>query len=328
MDALYEVLENVKRVPLMPAVTPLHRMERLEKLWNYDGIYIKRDDMTGIGTGGNKIRSLEFILGDALEKRSDKILVSGPGQSNLCMLTAAACAKLGLGCEVIHNCEKPGKPEGNLLLNHILGVKSHFLGNVDSAVRNAYMENLAKQEEARGHKPYVVRNGATTGMGALGYVAAVPELKKQCEEAGIDGLTIFAPGGNGGVATGLIYGNALLGMPFQIVIVSVEDDRKTLTAHIQVTLHELEEITGVRMPQSFETACSILEDFRGDGWGVNTEESAAAVFEFARQEGIFIENVYNSKVLTGMKKLAEKGAVKGNICYLHTGGIGSLFAQY
>lgn len=328
MERLEEFLKTADRAVLMPAVTPLHRLSRLERLWNYDGIYIKRDDMTGIGTGGNKIRSLEFILGEALAEGSDTVFVSGPGQSNLCMLTAAACNRLGLSCEVVHNCERPEHLEGNLLLNHILGVKSHFLGNVDSAARNARTEELARMAASEGHRPYVVRNGATTGRGALGYTAAIPELMEQCRRQKLEDCTIVAPAGNGGVATGLIYGNALMGKPFRIVIVSVEDDRETLTAHIEATLRELEEITGIEMGEPAESACTIWDDFRGAGWGENTEESAAIVFEFARQEGIFIENVYNSKVLVGMKKLAEEGKVRGNICYLHTGGIGSLFAQY
>lgn len=99
--------------------------------------------------------------------------------------------------------------------------------------------------QSAGEQVYVVRNGATTGRGALGYTAAVVEMKRQCEDLGIGRMTIFAPGGNGGVAAGLIYGNQLMGQPFRIVIVSVEDDRETLTAHIRSTISEAEEITGL-----------------------------------------------------------------------------------
>ena len=107
------------------------------------------------------------------------------------------------------------------------------------------MEELAAAYQSAGEQVYVVRNGATTGRGALGYTAAVVEMKRQCEDLGIGRMTIFAPGGNGGVAAGLIYGNQLMGQPFCIVIVSVEDDRETLTAHIRSTISEAVEITGL-----------------------------------------------------------------------------------
>lgn len=328
MNELEEFLGQVQRAPLMPVVTPLHRLYRLEQEARHEKIYCKRDDMTGIGTGGNKIRSLEYILGEAMAGGCDKIIVSGPGQSNLCMLTAAACAKVGLSCEVVHNSEKPAIYQGNLLLNHILGVNSHFIGAVDSDTRSEYVEDLYKKLEAQGYKPYIVRNGATTGRGALGYAAAALEMRNQCREQGIDELTVFVPGGNGGVATGLIYGNTLLGLPFKIVVVSVEDDAPTLKAHIESTMEELEQITGISACASVDETCVIDPHYRGGGWGLNTEESEKAVMDFARTEGIFIENVYNSKVLVGMKRWIQEKKVKGNVCYLHTGGLGSLFAQF
>ncbi|MCA5964568.1 hypothetical protein LC724_35790 [Blautia sp. RD014234] len=156
-----------------------------------------------------------------------------------------------------------------------------------------------------------MRNGATTGRGALGYTAAVPELMKQCQAQGITGMTIFAPGGNGGVAAGLVYGNAVMGNPFRIAIVSVEDDRENLKKHIADTVREVEAITGIPAGKSVEELCSIEDGFRGRGWGVNTSESAREIFEFARAEGIFIENIYNSKVLVGMRDWLGKGKQRG-----------------
>lgn len=327
MYPIQEFLSRTQRVPLLPGPTPLHRASRF--LREYDGaVYIKRDDMTGIGPGGNKIRSLEFLLGEAVDRGCDTVLVAGPGQSNLCTLTAAACARLGLECQVVHNCGKPEERQGNLLLNQLLGVESHFLGPVDAQVRAEFVEQLARDCAAAGKKPYIVRNGATTGRGALGYTAAVSELMEQCRRQGIENLTLFAPGGNGGVAAGLVYGNALMGRPFRIVIVSVEDEREVLLEHIASTIREAEAITGLACPGSVEELCEVTDDYRGRGWGANTAESAQAVLDFIRSEGIFVENVYNSKVLVGMRHWAEQGRVSGPICYLHTGGFGSLFSQY
>lgn len=320
-------LKQTERVPLMPTPTPLHLLEMCSEDDTVQ-VYIKRDDMTGIGPGGNKVRSLEYILGEAKSLGARKILAAGPGQSNLCTLAAAACAKAGFACELIHNSHEPAEKQGNLLLNQILGVKSHFIGNCKAEQRDQYMEQLAERYTSEGELSYIVRNGATTGRGALGYTAAVREMKKQCEEMGIKNMTIFAPGGNGGVAAGLIYGNERMGCPFRIVIVSIEDDRDTLIQNIERTIKETEKITGLPMEKSVSLAAEITDAYRGEGWGVNTEESPREIFAFAKKEGIFIENVYNSKVVVGMKDWIAKDKVRGPVCYLHTGGFGSLFAQY
>lgn len=327
MYAIESFLETTERIPLLPGPTPLHDLREAHR--NKDiRLLIKRDDMTGIGPGGNKVRSLEYILGEAKAKGATKILAAGPEQSNLCVLTAAACARAGLECELVINSNEPERKEGNLLLEQLLGTKTHYLGPCDGETRNLRMEEIAATYREQGERVFVVRNGATTGRGALGYTAAVVEMARQCEAMGIQQMTIFAPGGNGGVAAGLIYGNSLMGSPFRIVIVSVEDERDTLKGHIQATIRETETITGIPMCTPLEETAEITDAYRGAGWGENTPESQQAVLSFARSEGIFIENVYNSKVLVGMMDWIDKGKVSGTVCYLHTGGLGSLFAQY
>ena len=325
--SLEAALEQVSRARLAVLPTPLEPLSNWERELGHPGIYIKRDDMTGLGPGGNKLRSLEFLAGEALEQGADTLIAAGPLQSNLCTLAAAASAKLGLRCILVHNGEKPERLEGNVLLNQLLGAECRYLGPVDAGVREQVVAELCRELAVSCH-PYVIRNGATTGRGALGYVQAVPELERQFRERGIRQATLFAPGGNGGVATGLIYGNALLGFPFQVVIISVEDDRETLLAHIRQTLQEAEEILGLPFPGSLEEACVVDDTFRGEGWSVNTPASSRMVGAFARREGILVENVYNSKVLVGMEAYIRDGRVPGAACYLHTGGFGSLFAQY
>lgn len=195
MKPIERFLRETDRVPLMPMPTPLHPMH-YQPSGKDVSLFIKRDDMTGVGPGGNKIRSLEFLLGEARSRGASKILAAGPEQSNLCALTAAACAKAGLDCELIINAAEPARKEGNLLLEELLGTKIHFLGPCDGAVRNRRMEELAAAYQSAGEQVYVVRNGATTSRGALGYTAAVVEMKRQCEDLGIGRMTIFAPGGN------------------------------------------------------------------------------------------------------------------------------------
>lgn len=325
---LEEKVNSLPRVKLGSLPTPIERLKNFEKLLGSGEIYIKRDDLTGLGPGGNKIRSLEFILGEAVSKNCKTIIVAGPLQSNLCTLTACACAKSGLNCITVHNGVEPKRAEGNLLLNKLLNVESHYLGDIPSSQRNDYARMLKKSMSANGTPAYFIENGATTGMGAMGYVDAIIEMKKQVDALNIPLRAIYAPGGNGGVAAGLIYGNALYGFPFEINIVSVEYDKKELTAEIEKVFEQMKEITNLPFDYKTDEICNIIDDYRGEGWGVNTDESEEMVHVFAQMEGIFIENVYTSKVLVGMQDLAKKNKLTEGACYLHTGGLGSLFSQY
>lgn len=328
MRNLTDALESIRRLPLAALPTPLTRLTRLEAEWGYERIYCKRDDMTGLGPGGNKIRSLEFLLGEALAQNADTILVAGPLQSNLCTLAACACAKLGLRCITVHNGDRPERTEGNLLLNRLLETEAHYVGPVDSAMRNAYADELRRSLTREGKRPYLIENGGTSGMGALGYVAFCVELLEQTRELGIPIRSVFATGGNGGVATGLVYGNALLGCPFEINIVSVESSREELEQDILRTIGQVERVLGLDFNCKLKEVCNLIDEYRGEGWGVNTAESEEMVRRFPQMEGIFIENVYTSKVLVGMEAWIRENRVQGDACYLHTGGFGSLFAQY
>jgi 1-aminocyclopropane-1-carboxylate deaminase/D-cysteine desulfhydrase-like pyridoxal-dependent ACC family enzyme len=325
---LEQALRGMPRVHLGSYPTPLHRLSNLETALHYDGIFIKRDDLSGLGPGGNKLRSLEYLLGEALETGKNLVIVSGPGQSNLCTLTASACARLSLPCMLIHNCAEPQHYEGNLLLNRVLGAESVFLGAVSADERRAHETKLAMELEEKGKKPFVIKNGGTSGRGALGYAETIAEMQGQCAEQGLSIDSLFVPGGNGGMAAGLIYGNALSGRPFHICVISVEDEAEILEEHIRSVIAEAERLTGVPFPEKLEEKCDIIDDYRGEGWGINTKESEEAVLNFPQSEGIFIENVYTGKVVAGMEDYIRKGKIKGGLCYLHSGGFGSLFSQF
>ena len=326
--ALEQIMNSLPRVKIGTLPTPVSRLQRIEHKLNCEKLYIKRDDLTGVGPGGNKVRSLEYLIGYAQSQGCDTLIASGQDQSNLCTLAAAAAAKTGMDCVLIHNSPKPQTDRGNRLLNNLLGVETVFLGSVSQEVRETYVKEYAAQLQNRGKKPYIIENGATTGRGALGYVNAVLELVKQQVEQGFAIDHLFAPGGNGGIAAGLIYGNALLGFPFQIHIISVEDKKPVLEQHIMNTIHQIEEITGLPFSFTLEQAADITDTYRGEGWGINTPESEAEVLHFARQEGILIENVYTAKLMVGFQDYIKKEIVTKNACVIHTGGLGALFAQY
>ncbi len=326
---LRKVMAEIPREMLAPLPTPVQRLANTEKLVGAaDKMYIKRDDLTGIGSGGNKVRCMEFIIGRAKATGCDTVIASGNGQSNLCSLAAASCARAGLDCLIVHNSDKPDISVGNSLLNDLLGVERIYMGSCDSSVREKYVDTVVEELQAKGKNPYLIRNGATTGHGALGYVNAIIELVDQCQKEKLNIKHIFAPGGNGGIATGLIYGNRLMGFPFTVHIISVEDTKPVLIEHIETTIKQVEEITGLAFEYDVDKAADIVDKYMGEGWSCNTPESEKEVLEFVRAEGIYIENVYTSKLMYGYKDMVKNKEISGDSVVIHTGGFGSLFSQY
>lgn len=328
MQRLSDCLKQIGKTEIGIFPTPLHRLYNLEETLNFSQIFIKRDDMTGLGPGGNKVRSLEFIMKQVVDGHHDLVIVSGPMQSNLCTLAANACARLRIECVIVHNGEKPEKLCGNELLNWLSQVRTYYAGAISRPRRDEYVSNLCEIYRSQGKNPYVIENGATTGFGVLGYVNAAIELMRQNEEEKLGIRDLFVPGGNGGVAAGLIFGNAQLGCPFRINVVSVDDEETLLSKEIESALSQVKEITGFSIDGCSGKGYNILDEYRGGGWGSNTPESSGMVFQFPAEEGLYLENVYNSKVMAGMIDQIRKGKTEGNVCFLHTGGFGSLFAQF
>ncbi len=328
MDTNIKKINKVKKMEIGCLPTPLHRLKNIERELNFSEIYIKRDDLTGIGPGGNKIRSLEYILQDAVDKNCDVVLVSGPEQSNLCTVTSCVCRKINLECICVYNCDKPTEIKGNNILDELVSSVSHYIGKVNEEDRRKYVGELSDNLIDEGKSPYIIENGASTGLGAMGYVNAIIELQKQCNDLNIKIDEIFAPGANGGVAAGLIYGNAVLGRPFNINIISVEYENSILRRNIIRIIKEIEKITELPFDYKLEEVCNLIDSYKGYGWGHNTKESERTVFDFPQKEGIFVENIYTSKVLTGMIDLIKNKQVKGNACFIHTGGFASLFGQF
>ncbi len=322
-------IANIQKESLGIWPTPVQTLHHMEQVTGYDGVFIKRDDMNGLGPGGNKVRSLEYLLYAAKQDGANVVMASGPMQSNLCTLAACAAAKLGMKAILVHNAAKPERLEGNLLLNHLVGAESYYLGaGTDEFQRADKVEELRAQLEAKGEKPYVVLKGASTGLGALGYVHVIAELVQQCLQDDIEINHLFVPGGNGGVAAGVVFGNYLLGNPFDVHVISVEYNHDDLKAEMRRIYDEMEPIIGMKIDVDIDDMCDLQDAYMGAGWGSNTPESTAIVEAFPKWEGIFIENVYNSKVMVGMVDYMKNKKVTGGVCYLHTGGFGSLFAQY
>lgn len=304
------------RVPIGIFPTPIHRLDNISRALGAE-IFVKRDDMTGLGLGGNKVRKLEFLLADAKEKGAEVVFTTGGAQSNHAMLTAAACRKLGMTPVLILKKRGVTARQGNQLLEHLMGVDVRLMDTDDYADIYAEMDRVG---QAMGRPYYKIPCGGSNALGTLGYVDCVREIRDQ----GVHFDHIICAEGSGGTMAGLALGAKLYlpearvtGMmvdtdPFEKITVDLMREAAALLgADVQVSRGDFD-----------------LRDLCGPGYAIPSEEGNAAVSLMAREEGLFLDPVYTGKAFAGLVAMAKEGAFKptDRVLFLHSGGAGGLFA--
>ena len=309
-------LSSLPRVSLGVFPTPVQKLENVSRALGTN-VWVKRDDLTGIGLGGNKVRKLEFLLADARRQGAEIVFTTGGAQSNHAMLTAACALKLGMTPILILKKRGVTARQGNQLLEHLMGVDVRFMDTDDYADIYAEMDRVGR---ASGRPYYKIPCGGSNALGSLGYVACAKEIAEQ----GMHFDHIVCAEGSGGTMAGLALG-AKLYLPGTKVYGMMVDtdpfDRITpaLMAEAAELLGEKVEIT----PDDF-----ILRDMCGPGYAVSSPEGAAAVSMMARLEGLFLDPVYTGKAFAGLIAMAKEGAFgpDDQVLFLHSGGAGGLFA--
>jgi 1-aminocyclopropane-1-carboxylate deaminase/D-cysteine desulfhydrase-like pyridoxal-dependent ACC family enzyme len=321
------ILPEFPRYRLLREPTLLQRLERTQAALGHPGLYVKRDDLMPIAMGGNKLRSLEFWLGAALQEKSDVLLVAGTAGSNLCRLTAAAASMAGLDCIVYHNSADDPAARRASFLNRIFGAAIHFIGPMNEQQRSSAVLQAASKLALQGRRPYIVGDVAT---GALGYVRAAEELFAQSGsmEAGI--RHVMLPGSMGPTEAGFILGNALLGYPFDVHLVSVEYGEAALSACVKSSYDAVRKLIGGGAPEFDGTRVHYHMGFLGAGYACPTPEGEQAILTFARTEGIVLEHIYSAKTFACFLDLVRRRAFPATepVCVIHTGGVPSLFMQF
>ena len=309
-------LERFPRISLGILPTPIHKLENISSLLGIN-IYIKRDDMTGLGLGGNKIRKLEFLLADAKAQGAEIVFTTGGAQSNHAMLTAAATGKLGMKAVLV--LKKRGVTDcvGNQLLERLMGTDVRFVDTDDYANIYAEMDRLGNE---MGRPYYKIPCGGSNALGALGYVACAKEIAGQ----GLHFDHIICAEGSGGTMAGLALGAKLFlpGTTVHGMMVDTDPFDRITPALMRETAALLE-ISLKITPQDYP-----LRDMCGPGYAIASEAGNAAVSLVAEREGIFLDPVYTGKAFAGLLELASEGAFAetDNILFLHSGGAGGLFA--
>lgn len=290
-------------------------------------LIIKRDDQTGLALGGNKTRKLEFLVGDALEQGADTLVTAGGVQSNHCRQTAAAAAKAGLKCELILNGKKPELPNGNLLLDELLGAKCHW---IERPQRAAKLKEIPEQLRAQGRKPYVIGVGGSNGVGATGYVVAMIELMEQLRASGQRVDHIVFGTSSGGTQAGIELGARVTGFTGKVNGLSIDkDDPEHLDYESEVAqiANECAAYIGsdVRLTKADIT---VVRGYMGEGYGIVGDLEREAIRLMARCEGIILDPVYAGRAFGALVDLIRKKVFKRGetVLFWHTGGEPALFA--
>jgi len=322
------------RVPLARIPTPLEPLKRMSDRLGVD-LYVKRDDLTGVELTGNKVRKLEFVLADALHQGADIVLTCGGAQSNHSRATAIAAARLGLRCLLILRTPDPSSPpalEGNLLLDRLAGSEIVWISPEEYKRRDGVFAREAGRLRRSGLKPYVIPEGASTALGAWGYIHAAAELKQDIKKllrGGSRRMTIIHATGSGGTTAGLILGTKLLGLNARIVGVNVCDDRDYFISAIGEICEDCVSRYGLNVSFSRESDIEIVDGYVGLGYAQSRPEELSLLIELASTEGLFLDPVYTGKAFFGMvQELRRDARVFGEqIIFLHTGGIFGLLPK-
>ena len=318
------MLESAARVRLCHLPTPIEELERLSRVLGGPRILIKRDDLTGLATGGNKARKLEFLIADALAQEATTVITAGAPQSNHARQTAAAAARYGLQCVLVLGPLAPPSIQGNLLLDDLLGARVRWAGDLD---RFAVMEQVAAEERAAGRKPYIIPYGGSNAIGASAYALAVEELVSQVTSLGLHLDRLVFASSSGGTQAGIIAGARALGFTGHILGISVDKPAPILQRIILDLLQLTAANLNLRLSLSPEDI-QVNDSYLGGGYGVLGDAEREAIRLVARTEGLLLDPVYTGRAMAGLIDLIRKGEItrEETALFWHTGGTPALFA--
>lgn len=327
---LRELVAATPRYRLAHLPTPIEPMSRLSDELGGPRLWVKRDDLTGLGLGGNKVRKLEFVLPDAIAHEADVLVTAGVAQSNSVRQIAAGAAKAGIDCHVVEFTERPGaaasgeNPTGNAMLIRLFGATVAQVGWTGD--RNAAIAEAAAALSAEGRRPYVVPYGVSNPLGAIGYVAAAHEIEDQARDLGVDFAAVVHASGSGGTQAGLAV--ALAGSELPVIGIDADAEPERVTADVTEIAVGLAESWGVDAA-AVADSIEVAGGFAGDTYASATEGALAAIDLAARLEGLVLDVVYSGKGLAGLIGLVRSGRFAGDddVLFIHTGGAPGLLAM-
>ncbi len=325
-------LDDMPRTSLMSGETPLEDMPNLTRHIGTARLLVKRDDLTGLAFGGNKVRQLEYYMGEAMAQDADTILITGAVQSNFVRLAAASARKKGMECHVqledrVPKNDPTYKNSGNVLIDKMLGATLYsYPDGEDEAGADAHLGELADGLRKTGKKPYVIHlSPGHAPLGALGYVDAAREVLSQCENEGIELDEVVLASGSGHTHGGMLFGLRALGCPVRVTGICVRRKADDQRMRISNRCREIAEL--LEMDPVVDEGDIILSDeYLGPGYGRMNEQVLDAMRQAAESEGLITDPVYTAKAMCGFLERAKAAKKEQTLLFIHTGGTPAIFA--
>jgi 1-aminocyclopropane-1-carboxylate deaminase/D-cysteine desulfhydrase-like pyridoxal-dependent ACC family enzyme len=316
---------DLPRFPLLDGPSPFHALPRLSAaLGGGAEIWIKREDLLPLAFGGNKLRNLEFLIGEALADGADTLVTSGRRWSNHCRLTAAAGAKAGLAVHLVLSGPPTAEDGPNVALERLLGGQVHVAPTGERADREALVADVAARLRAGGRRPFVIDVGGTGVSGAVGQLLAGQELAGQAAAAGGVPDVVVVPSATGGTQAGLLAGLRLAGLPTRVVGVAVAQPAGELRPRVEALLAGLGQLAGQKLSERVELDGALL----APGYGRRSRAADEAAILLARTEGVLVDPIYTAKALAWLVANARGGALDGRrVVFWHAGGTPGLFER-
>ncbi len=323
-----------RKLRLAHLPTPIAEVPRLRDIVGCR-VWVKRDDMTGGPEAGNKIRKLEYLLADALDLRAKVVVTCGALQSNHARATAVLAARLGLRAKLFlrlrHGDTVPTPPTGNFFVDKLVGADVTTITPEEYKDRGTIMADAASELQRRGERAYVIPEGGSNGLGALGYVDAMSEIAEQ----GRVGLCpkefdhVFFACGSGGTAAGVALGASKTGLAGHVHAVCVCDDAEYFETAVRRIVPEAQSFDADLATLSARPAIAFDDREKGPSYGVMSKEQRALCVRVARETGLLLDPVYTGKAMSALAAQVRRGEVSrdANVLFIHTGGLPGLLAE-
>ncbi len=326
-----EALDRMPRARLGHAPTPLEHAPRLAERLGLKALLIKRDDCTGLAFGGNKVRQLEFYLGEAVRQDADTVLITGAVQSNFVRLAAAGARSLGMDCHIQLERRVPNQTadyynSGNVLLDKLLGATLHsYPDGEDEEGADRHLGEIAERLRDEGKRPYIIPLApGHKPLGALGYVVAANEVLGQLDTMSEQPDEVFIASGSGHTHGGFLFGLRGLGSSIPVKGVCVRRSADQQTPRIRKRVREIADVLGIACPVADDDV-DITDETLAPGYGMINDAVREAIALAAESEGLLLDPVYTAKVMAAVVARARNGGAGKSILFVHTGGTPALF---
>ena len=321
------MLEKFERIKLGHFPTPIEHLKNVTQYLGGPNIFIKRDDCTGLATGGNKTRKLEFLIPDAIKNKAELVVTVGAVQSNHARQTAAACALMGLKCLIILEQRVKDPPEsymnsGNVFLNKLYGADIKICPKNENFLE--YYEKTIKDLKAKGTNVYFIPGGGSNPIGSMGYVECLNEIIKENDKYNFSHIVHAT--GSSGTQAGLLAGRKYFNCNIPVIGICIRYEKKIQLDKVYTEAKKSCELLQCKVLDKSEVI--VYDEYIGPGYGEPSDEMIEATKLLAKKEGILLDPVYSGKAFAGLIGLVKnkKFTKKDNVLFIHTGGSASLSA--